>query len=218
MARIGSKINDVADNFIDTFKKADLLGLDTIELRWNNKGKQFFGTRKVNGFFEPKNVAPSNGNTGEEFSADAWKVCTAWFFPDDYGVCKSYIIDCEKNRELLETSFRTGWYTITDKRVRDEIKQSAIMKGKKTEVTPHQGMQIRKSAREIQADKHSKNLERRLEEMKEKQAMLEKELELTAGKKASYAEKKLTGVKITGREEKKQKLKGNGDKEWLQEP
>jgi hypothetical protein len=185
------------DDLTNMIEQASLAGCDLIECVWNESKKIARRTAaQVIGF-----KVPTGARIDESGAVSEWIDGTVKFYPDNNGVCWGYIFDTPENRKDLYYAFSNDWFSIVDAKVREQIKQEAEEAGISTKPADKFSIPIKKSRREVEADRHIKNLEKDREEMKHKLEALERELMETKGEKAVYFEKRLKGVKIQNRDE-----------------
>lgn len=176
-------------------ENASMLGINVIELLWIKEGNfPRMDVSIVIGFQFPK---MSNINPLEEnISPEGWVDGILKFYPDLQGRCWGYVYDTPTNRDLIASGFSSGWYKVVDKTTREEIIKYAEEKGYSTVVTPKVEVNIKKTSREISAEKHVKELENKLTDLKEKMERLEKDKELAKNERMVHIEKRLTGTPV----------------------
>lgn len=195
---------DIVDNMIDT---ANQLGIDIIELLWTPfNGAPVYAIQEIHGYKFP--IMGNINVLSESTDASEWVEGILKFFPDGKGRCWGYCYDTPDNRHLIKTTLSTGWYRIVDLKLREEIIEEAKIAEIPTDHTQRTDVQIKKSKREVEAEKHAKELAERLEETKKKMKKIEEELALARNEKQVRVEKRLSGVKIENREELIEQLKG----------
>jgi hypothetical protein len=192
------KLNNGGDKTVEKMiENSSLLGVDLIELFWSKKRDDM---AQVVGFMIPV-VNSSDTLLNDDISSVTWIDGTLHFYPDMKGVCWGYVYDTPQNRELLYYSFIDDWFRIADKKVREEIKKEAESRDIATDAVSKTEILIKKSTREIAAEDHAKNLEKKLQEMKDKMNAVQKELAIAKGEKIEYIDKRLKGVKVPNRDE-----------------
>lgn len=132
-------------------------------------------------------------------SSVSWIEGVTVFYPDDRRQCWGYIFDTPKNREKLEKSLATGWFQISDKKIREDIISKASENGLETEHTESVVL-IKKTKRERELESQTKNLAEQLEELRRKTALAEQRYKELADEKGVRVSKRLTGVKIPDRD------------------
>jgi len=174
----------------EIFETASLLGVGIIECRWIKNGDSI---REVIGYQVPGMLVEENLG----MSADAeWVDGTVKFFPDKRSHRWGYIYDTPKNRELLVHSLPTGWFIIVDQNIKREITKDAEVKGVPTEPIPKPVINVKRTKRELEANRHIETLERSILELKSKLAKAEKEKSDTESEKEKYVSKRINSVDV----------------------
>jgi hypothetical protein len=192
-----------SDAVAKMLEDAALLGVDVIELLWKESTiRPRHTSAQVVGIKFPRISGGSINVEGMIENADSmWVDGTLKFYPDANGRCWGYIYDIPANREHLYYSFNNDWFSIVDKRIREEIKQEAEERGIDSTPAEKVEISIKKTKRELEAEAHAKALQKKLDDLEQKEKELKKELALAKGEKTDYAEKRvLKGVKIPDRE------------------
>jgi hypothetical protein len=174
---------------------ASLLGINIIELLWIKEGNQpRMDVSVVVGFQVPivNNINPQD----DVVSPNGWVDGILTFYPDAQGRCWGYVYDTEGNRELIASSLSSGWFKVVDKNTREEINKYAESKGYKITITPKTEVNIKRTFREISADKHAKELENKLIDMQEKMERMKKDLEMAKNERQVHIEKRVAGTPI----------------------
>jgi hypothetical protein len=140
----------------------------------------------------------------ESISPNGWKDDIVHFYPDEHFRAWGYIYDTPNNRERLASGLSSGWYRIVDKEVREEIIKLAEEKGYKTTITSTKEVNIRKTAREKEAEKRVKNLEDELEYLKNKLKEVTKQKEIVNNERMVHVEKRLEGTPVVNPEADKE--------------
>lgn len=195
---------DIVDNMIDT---ANQLGIDIIELLWTPfNGAPTYAIQEIIGYKFP--IVDNLNILADTTNASDWVEGILKFYPDGKGRCWGFLYDTPDNRELIYTTFSSGWYRIVDSKLREQLLAEAALKEIPTDKAQRTDVQIKKSKREVEAERHAKELAERLEDTKKKMKKIEEELALARNEKQVRVEKRLTGVKIENREELIEQLKG----------
>ena len=189
------------------FEDLSSLGVDAIELRYNNKtGMPTYDVVEINGFKFPR-LGNINLQTGTP--EGMWVDGTLRFFPDKNGVCWGYLPDIPENRDLIKTSLSTNWFFIVDKRLREELIKEAQDEGIDVTVPDRVEVGVKKTKKEREAERHAATLAKRLEEAEMKQKELREELAIAKGEKVEHLNKRLRGVKIPDRETARKNIQGD---------
>ncbi len=178
------------------FETSASIGVDLIEVLWTKSTRKSIAT--IAGFFVP--VIGELNKQEASFQADRWIEGNVKFYLDERSNAWGYIYDTPENRERIYGSLSSGWFRVVDKRLREEIEKEAAERGFKTTVTPQVETNIRKTQREMQAEKQAKNLESKLEDMKREQEILKRELEIARNEKMVQVEKRLKGTPVVKEE------------------
>jgi hypothetical protein len=184
---------------------ASVIGCDLIELLWLTKnGQPRWSIAQIIGFKYP--VVGKAGNLLDDVQAESWVDGTVKFYPDVNGRCWGYIFDTKENRELIYSSLSNGWFRIVDKTLREEIMKEASERGFKTEPTSKKEEMIKKTNRELVAEKRAKTLEKELEETKKKLEALVRESLYINNEKMVSVQKRIEGNPLPSNEEMMQKV------------
>ena len=188
---VGGGAEDV-EKLVD---EASVIGVDLIELMWTPRnGLPRESVARVVGFKVP--VKTGNDIITSEHANASWIDGEAKFYPDPNGRCWGYVYDTEANRKLIMTSLSSGRFRIVDSKIRGEIIAEAEKLEIPTEVSHVTEVSVKKSKREVEAERRIKNAEEKLRDYKAKMNKLENALADAEGKKKVYHEKRLKGVKI----------------------
>lgn len=183
-------------------ENCDSLGIDIIELRYIHRtgqqvdpGSPF--TVEIVGYEFPKLGSFNYNSTQPE---GMWAEGTLVFYSDANGIPWGYVPDTPKNRQLIKTSLSTGFFMVTNGRLREEIIREAKEEGIDVEIPSPTEVGIKKTKRERQAEQHATNVEKKLKEMEDMKRKLEEELAIAKGEKVQHINKRLKGVKIPNRD------------------
>jgi hypothetical protein len=175
-------------NLIDT---ADFLGLNIIELRWNEE-KSY--PPRVYGFDVPK-VRKVHGVASSDPNNIKYVNEPIMFYPDVNNRCWAYVVDTPTNRMYLKNSFSSGWYTIQDKEIREKLKAEAEAEGIGTKTLPKPEIHVKVNADELVAD--ISNKEDEIRRLKAELSIAARKIDtLTEAQSAFEIKKPLAGVRI----------------------
>lgn len=195
---------DIVDAMIDT---SNQLGIDLIEVVYTpTNGQPVFSIQEIHGYNFP--IMDSMAILNDTTEASSWVEGILKFYPDGKGRCWGYIYDTPDNRHLIHTTFSSGWYRVIDSRLRQELLDEAAAKDIRTDRAIRTEIQIKKSKREVDAEKHAKHLADQLEDTRKKMKKIEDELAIARNEKQVRAEKRMVGIKIEPSDDDSEKLKG----------
>jgi phage pi2 protein 07 len=155
-------------------------------------GQPRYDVAEVNGFKIPK-IGKSTG-IEDTIRADFWYDGTVKFYPDANGRCWGFTYDIPENRKLLYNSFRSGWFKIVNNNLREEIKKEAEELGINTSRAIRTEVNVKKTAKERDAEQAIAVKERKIEELMAKMADLKKELDVVKNIKQVSIEERVAGT------------------------
>jgi hypothetical protein len=164
------------------FQNAGRKGVDVIKLIWSKRG---MANASCVGFFVPVLARQDNQqrnfdrvtNVDQMVEMEYGEVI---FYPDNEGIRFGYILDTEKNRNVLVNTLTTGWFTIQNERIRNEIIDVAQEKGLGTEYKKVTHEYVKKTQEVTDLEKQNEKLEKELELSHKKSALLEQKQKKSA--------------------------------------
>lgn len=169
-------------------------GIDLIELLWTKDTGTRPNIAKIIGFKFP--IVSSPDSFSVDINVQKWVDGQLKFYPDQNGRCWGYVYDIPENRKLLCSGLSNGWYKIVDKKIKEEIEKEAKELGFNITITPKMTENVKKTFREVAAEKHAKELENKLHDMEEKMNRMKKDLEITKNERQVHIENRIKGTEI----------------------
>jgi hypothetical protein len=176
-------------------ENASVLGLDLIELLWIKDGSNPRHDVVTVVGYEFPNIGKINP-LEDSVKAESWVDGILKFYPDAQGRCWGYVYDTLVNREKIITSLSSGWYRVVDKSTKEALVKEAEDKKIQTEIIPKTEENVHKTQREINAERYAKDLEAKVDALKEKLEMFQKEQEKVKNIRNVYIEKRIQGTAI----------------------